>query len=178
MTTRSTRTSRSRWPNSLATWLLPLVLIWTNPSTNSDGSPLTDLAAIRVAGRREVNPIVMVMDLPIWSIDDDGTPYARSVPGGDDSTFVTIPLRRRATDWWVWEVSAVDSVGNVSVPSDTVRVNLVSPGPVTGIGDLPSTASTAVEWYDAQGRRIQRPKSSGLYFRRVGARVDKVILVK
>lgn len=160
-------------------FILPLLLIWTNPSFNTDGTPCTDLSFIRLVGTREVDPITISFDLPMKTVDEeDSTIFIRSGPGLRDSSEVTVPLRARATDYWQFKVLAGDSSGNISDPSNIVRVSLTSNSTITGVGDLVGRTNAEIEWYDIQGRKIDQPKASGFYFRRIGNEVTKVLLLK
>lgn len=167
------RTSVFHW---IISW--GLVLLWTNPSTNADGTPLMDFAGIRLEATRESDGLTLISDMPAAVLDVDGTVHTRSRAGDPDSCEATVPLRKGRDDWWLFWVSAYDSTGNYGGRSNEVRVSLsAGPGPVTGVegGALPPGT---VEWYDVHGRRVDGPGPSGVYFRRKGKKTDTVIVVK
>jgi hypothetical protein len=156
-----------------AAGVVTLLLLWTNPSLNADGTPCTDLATITVRGVREADGLV------IENVDAlCDTTGCHSGPGVPDSTDFVIP-QRQGQDWWHFNVLASDSTGNTSDPSNTVRVDLGDGGPITGVPVEPGDPrSTVVEWFNVLGQKIDGPKASGVYFRRIGKVVRKVVLVK
>jgi hypothetical protein len=104
-------------------WLL-VVLLWTNPSTNSDGTPCTDLWIIRFLVRNAATGQAFVIDYPLWSWNHIGMTRRewRSHPGLPDSAHFTLPPARQPYDWWRITAFAVDSTGNVSDSSNTISV--------------------------------------------------------
>jgi len=85
--------------------------------------------------------------------------------------------RRQGDDWWSFDAWAYDSTGNESYPSDAVRVNVGTGAPITGVV-LPPSVPVVDEWYNVRGQRIDRPVASGIYWRRRGTQVERVVLVK
>lgn len=114
--------------NFLAT-LSAVTLLWTNPALNADGTPCRDLKLIRIEATREADGLTYTFDYPLWSVGDDGQPYARSLAGQADSAKVTVPLRTVEWDWWRFRLFAVDSTGNVSDPSNSMSISLTTTTP-------------------------------------------------
>lgn len=78
-------------------------LDWANPTTNQDGTPLTDLAAIRIYRDGSM----------IGSVGPTTTTYTDSPPDNDQP--------------YVWTVRAVDEVPNISLDSEPFTGYVVSP---------------------------------------------------
>ena len=154
---------------------LTILFLWTNPSLNQDGTPCTDLAQIRIRGKRETTGENQNFWHPLCTMDD-GVPVCTSGPGLQDSMKVTL-ARRQGNDWWSFDAWAYDSTGNESYPSDAIRINVGTGAPITGVEPTPGVQVTD-EWYNVRGQRIDRPVASGIYWRRRGATVERVVLVK
>lgn len=154
-----------------------ILFLWTNPALNVDGTVCRDFAGSYIHGVRESDSSVSEFPHPLCHVEDDGTTVCNSGPGLPDSMEVTI-ARREGTDWWHFNAFAYDSTGNVSDPSNTVRLDLGTGGPITGVESPPGPPGPE-EWYDIHGRRIKRPTASGVYFLRQRGRPDrKVVLLK
>jgi hypothetical protein len=177
---KSTRCTRT-WRNLWLTLSLTVTLVWTNPALNADGTPCRDLAAIIVDAVRESDGLKITGILDLCQVDDHGDVACRSYAGARDSTVMALP-ERYGVDWWHFNVAGIDSTGNRADPSNTVRVDLGKAGTPTGVPPLVDASPTRdVEWYDVQGRRIPPISSStpsGVYFRRRGDVVTRVVVIK
>jgi len=148
-----------------------VLLLWTNPSTNQDGTPCTDLASIRIRAKRESTG----QNFNLWHplCNEDG---CVSGPGLPDSMRATFP-QREGIDWYSFDAWAYDSTGNESYPSDAIRLDLGSGAPITGVEPTPSVPSVE-QWFNVRGQRIERPVASGIYWRRLNGVTERVVLVK
>jgi hypothetical protein len=101
-----------------------LVLAWTNPLLNADGTPCMDLSFIRLHIRHEASGQTYDVDYPLWWTDPDtGEVLWRSHEGLADSvSMFTLPHSTRDYDWWWVTAFAVDFNGNASDSSNTVSV--------------------------------------------------------
>lgn len=171
--------------NQAAALAISVLFMWTNPSLNADGTPLTDLASLTLEATREADGIVEQFPHPLCSFDDTGNLVCISGVGLPDSMNVVLP-QHQGTDWWRFRIFAIDSTGNISEPSNVVRLDMGDGGPITGIPVEPAGPQGAVvEWFDARGRRLDHHGmmldnrfASGVYFRRIGNAVRKVVWVK
>lgn len=148
-----------------------LTFFWTNPDTNQDGTPCTDLASIRIRGKR----VSTGQNFDFWHplCNEDG---CLSGPGQPDSMKVNLPTRQ-GSDVWSFDAWAYDSTGNESFPSDPITIDIGNGAPITGV-EITFPSAPKDEWYDVQGRRIDRPVASGVYFLRRGGTVRKVVVIK
>ena len=88
------------------------VLTWTAPTTNVDGTPLTDLAGFKV----------------YWGNVSGNYSYNKDV-----GNVVTYSLTGLGKGTWFFAVTAYDTSGNASVYSNEVKKNItVNPSPPTG----------------------------------------------
>ena len=100
-----------------------LVILWTNPALNADGTRCTDLSLIRFHYTHEASRQQYVVDYPLWWDDPDtGQRVWRSLAGAPDSAEVALPHSTRDYDWWWITAFAVDFTGNVSDSSNTIGV--------------------------------------------------------
>lgn len=111
-----------------------LVLLWTNPGLNADGTVCNDLSLIRILATHKESGQSHIMDYPLWHIPTDGTgvderpPFGvadtvwRSHPGLPDSVRFTLPPATAPYDWWRITIFAVDFAGNQSDSSNTISV--------------------------------------------------------
>lgn len=99
-----------------------LVILWTNPALNADGTTCTDLSLIRIRFRHEASGQVYVVDYPLWGEDENGDRVWRSHEGLPDSANVALPHSTHDYDWWWITVFGVDFSGNVSDSSNTISV--------------------------------------------------------
>ena len=90
-----------------------VTLTWYEPTTNTDGSPLNDLAKIRVYDNYSG---VMTMVKEVNASGPTG--------GSTESTTVTVPVTAGQEKNVIFYVTAVDDDGNESPPSNTKTVNI------------------------------------------------------
>lgn len=122
------------WRRYLLTWVF-LALLWTNPSTNEDGTPCTDLSMIRILMTHKESGQSHSVFFPLWHIPDDGSgqdslpPFGvvdtvwRSHPGLPDSVAnLTLPPATAPYDWWRITIFGIDFAGNESDSSNTISV--------------------------------------------------------
>ena len=99
--------------------LLPLTLYWTNPTTNADGSPCTDLAGVIFLVRQAATGNAYEVRLSF--LDEDGLPYAAE---GDSLRMeFSLPPGRAPYDWWRITVFSFDFSDNKGDSSNTISVN-------------------------------------------------------
>ena len=101
--------------DSSAAWAGHRTASWTAPTTNEDGSPLTDLAGYRLY-RCAVTPCTRGAGALIGTVAAPTTSF--SIPHGSQG-FLT--------------VTAVDTSGNESVEDGTAPFDGLAPGPATGL---------------------------------------------
>jgi hypothetical protein len=102
-------------------FLFGFTLTWENPTTNSNGTPVTDLATIRVYQ----SPISGAYSDPLAEIPAD-------VPGATQSYTGTNPESGRL----YWVVRACDTAGNCSGPSSEASFDFLdktAPGAPGGL---------------------------------------------
>lgn len=127
----------------LALWLSALlVILWTNPGTNVDGTVCDDLSMIRILMTHKESGQSHLVDLLRWHIPNDGTgedvrpPFGVvdtvwfSHPGLPDSIKIALPPASAPYDWWRITIFAVDFAGNQSDSSNTISVTAPLPGEV------------------------------------------------
>ena len=71
----------------------------------------------------------------------------------------------------VSEVKIDDTTGTQNIQTITVKYGLVD----SGIADIEAEENGAVEYFNLQGVRVAEP-ANGLYIRRAGNKVEKVIV--
>jgi len=102
--------------------LLIIVILWTNPALNADGTPCTDLSLLRFRYLHRESGQVHTVDYPLWAYGEEGEIIWRSHEGLPDSANVALPRATHPYDWWWVTVFAVDFTGNVSDSSNTISV--------------------------------------------------------
>ncbi len=115
----------------LTAWI---VLLWTNPSLNADGTVCDDLAYIHILATHAASGQSHHMYYPLWYIPDDGSgvdvrpPFGEidtvyhSHPGQPDSLRFTLPRATSPYDWWRITFFMGDFAGNESDSSNTISV--------------------------------------------------------
>ena len=151
-----------------------IVLLWTAPTLNADSTLCTDLAGGTIHAYREATGDTLHFENPVCKQTDDG-PVCYG-PGDSLQIEVVLPPSP-GEDWYQFTVTHYDSTGNVSEHSNVVRADMGNGGVVVGVEPEPGMA-VKEEWFDVHGRRINRPESSGVYFRRRGLVVDKIVRVR
>lgn len=110
----------------------PTTIEWTAPTTNADGTPLTDLASYRIRVRANaVGPVVKTIDqASTTSTPVPGTTVSRG--GASSPLFQELNL---ADGSYIVTVSAIDTIGNESAESPSVPFvsNRQSPAAPTGV---------------------------------------------
>lgn len=79
-----------------------VLLLWTNPTTNEDGTPCSDLSHMTFSATFGTHDTLT-----------SGPVYLRGREGLRDSVWFQLPPRSDSTTWRIWCVS-VDTLGNVS----------------------------------------------------------------
>jgi hypothetical protein len=90
-----------------------VTLTWQEPSYNTDGTPLTDLAKIRVYDNHT----------GVTSMTKE-VPASGPTGGATGSTIVTVPVVAGQERTVIFYLTAVDDDGNESPPSNTKTVNI------------------------------------------------------
>src|SRR3990167_10035092 len=86
------------------------LLAWTNPSTNTDGTPCSDLSHLTFrATFTETDTL------------ESGPVYERGREGLRDSVWFQLPPRPDSTLWRIWCVTH-DTLGNFDGPGNVVEV--------------------------------------------------------
>lgn len=125
----------------LASWL---VLLWTNPALNEDGTTCDDLSYIRVHVTHKESGQSHDIYWYLWRMPsepgdfhDERPPFGeadtlwRSHPGLPDSVMhFALPPASSPYDWWRITIFAGDFAGNESDSSNTISVTAPLPGEV------------------------------------------------
>jgi len=146
-------------------------LHWTNPISNmgvddsgdvfcAPSAPLDDLSRIRVYRLASMGAVPQLVD-SVNALSREGLEDSVEVHEGPGAYF---------------GIASVDTAGNESCMDQIVFV-----GPLTGIGDVPSSGRTRFQLFDVQGRTAV-PGASGVYFWMElgprGKRTGKKVVVK
>lgn len=116
----------------LAAWL---VLLWTNPSLNEDGTVCDDLAYIHILATHASSGQSHHLYYPLWRMptepgegEDVRPPFGvadtiwHSHPGERDSLEFALPQASDPYDWWRITYFMGDFAGNESDSSNTISV--------------------------------------------------------
>lgn len=151
-----------------------IILMWTAPALNADSTVCTDLAGGTIHAYREATGDTLRFERPVC-VDTDEGPVCYG-PGDSLEVEVVLPPAP-GEDWYQFTVTHYDSTGNVSEHSNVVRADMGNGGVVVGVEPEPGVP-VKEEWFDVHGRRIEAPLASGVYFRRRGREVVKIVRVR
>ena len=143
---------------------IAVALTFTQPAFNSDPNceqnivPLSYLCANLIFGTKRGSTQRLLLSLHV----------ATGKEGQRETVWFTLPDGSKI---WDIEVTSVDNAGNESCSK---HVTYVPPGTV----DAPSVDSLPPErWYDVQGRRVVCPLPPGVYYKVVGPKVRRVVIL-
>ncbi len=147
-------------PEGLAATVLPSVIevSWTNPTRRVDGSPIRDLAVVRLyrhvdAGESEPKPAIRTGDTvvgytPLGRIDlqhAQDRPPDTSVVGNQVRWVDRAELS--AGRRYTYVATASDSTGRTSAPSPRLSVvYITAPAPPTGLEGQPGERQVTLSW--------------------------------
>lgn len=84
---------------------------------------------------------------------------------------IDVPLEPGEARWYL-DFVAVDTLGNESCPT-TVTVE-----PTVGVPQPGTKESVKVRWYDVAGRRVDEPRTPGIYYRVEGTKKRTVVVIR
>ena len=102
---------------------LALVLYWTNPGLNVNGTTCNDLSEVRFIVTQKATGNTYVTDYPLWAVVENDSIYWRSHEAFPDSARFALPHSSTPYDWWWIKAVTVDFAGNVRDTSNTISVN-------------------------------------------------------
>lgn len=142
------------------------VVYWTMPSIDADSAtcigwaganPTIDLESVYVWGTPRWSTVPQILDRRL----------ARGREGMPDSEVLNL------AGIWSLYVTTKDSLGNESCPS-----NVITLGGIAGVGSPTPRRRPLPELFDVAGRRVRAPFIPGIYFRRAGDSLARVVIVR
>ena len=114
-----------------------------------------------------VSPKSLAVTEDDWTAADNGTQTFTRPKDMSDSDIYLISYKSVKTP-------DLDDLGDLESNVATIGIN--SAGDLSGVENVAVDDDTCVEYFNLQGVRVTKPKTSGIYIRRVGINTDKVYI--